>query len=62
MRDIRYDMDDIVVCLNKIEHYITTNTDYDSIVPQNGEADINNTPINMVSTNSSTEEPIIILD
>lgn len=43
MWDIRYDMDDIVVRLNKIEHYINSDLNTDSIAPQNGEVIINAT-------------------
>jgi len=62
MSDIWYDIDDMVVCLNKIERYITTYSDTGSTVPSNGEAIINATPINMVNANSSLEQPMIILD
>lgn len=55
-------MDDIAVCLNKIEHYIASNLDIDSTAPQNGEGVINMTQINMVNANSSPDQPTIILD
>ena len=48
MRDIQYDIDNMAVCLNKIEVYNTTYLDTDSTAPQNGEAIINAIPVNMV--------------
>lgn len=62
MRDILYDIDKIVVHLNKIECYITTDLDIDSTTPQNEEVVMNATPINMVSVNFSPSQTLIIQD
>lgn len=62
MRVIYYDMDDIVVRLNIVEHYTVSILDTDSNTPQNEEEDINVPPLNLANANSSPDYPVIILD
>jgi len=62
LRDIRYDLDDIVVILNRVEWFMVSNLERDSNDLQDEVAVINVPPLNTVHANYSSHSPIIILD
>lgn len=62
IEDILYDMDGIVVHLNKMEPYIISDSDTDLEEPQNDKVVINATPLNMANAPPSPNLSVIILD
>lgn len=55
-------MDEIVARRNKMERYIVSYSDSDSVTPQNREVVINATPLNMAIASPSLDLLVIILD
>lgn len=62
LRDIRYNLDDIVVWLSSIERYVVSNSDIDSNKHQEGPAVINAPIQASPQANSTASSPVIILD
>ena len=62
LRDIRYNMDEIVVELSRIEYYVVSDSYTELNEHQEGPIVINDTSQASPQANSTTTSPIIILD
>ena len=62
LRDVRYDLDDIVVKLNRVERFVVSDSETNSNNHHNKVVVIDVPLLNMVNANSSPHSPIIILD